>query len=607
MVRQSSGASVESDGSVPASRASTSWRCLRIPVRALLSACAALLIFGMWRTTSASTGPNSFPREGVFDDVSEEFGLIFQHVNGMTGEFYIAEMMGSGAALFDYDGDGKLDIFLIQSGPFQTAEAESKRDSRPNHRLLRNDLQVAADGSRRLRFTDVTEASGIRARGYGMGVAVGDFNNDGFPDLYVTNLGANQLFRNNGDGTFTDVTAESGVGDPLWSTSATFVDFDGDGWLDLYVTNYVDFSLENNPLCFAPSSARDYCGPQAFQPQHDRLYRNRGDGTFEDVTAKAGLLGAYGPGLGVVAADFNGNGLPDIFVANDGAPNQLWINQGDGTFVDRALFAGVALNRMGRSEAGMGVDAGDFDGDGYEDLILTHLTGETNTLYENDGAGMFEDRTDAVGLGAPSFPFTGFGGGWLDLNNNGWLDLLVVNGAVQIIESLALQGDPFPLGQRNQLFHNLGNGRFTDVSERAGKAFQKLEVSRGAAFGDLNNNGAMDVLVTANNGPARLLLNRVESANRWVGLTLIGRHGGRAPLGARVQVKLPSGRSLWRRVRTDGSYLSASDSRVLVGLGGEDAIEAVRVFWLGGATEEFTDVLIGRYNRLVEGRGNAMK
>lgn len=573
---------------------------------AVATGVAVFILLGSLQLLSATTDLLSTTADGIFEDVSMQVGLSFQHTNGMTGELYIAEMMGSGVALFDFDGDGDLDVFLVQGGVFRTEKDESAATSLPNHVLLRNDLIVAADGTGRLRFTDVTERSGIRSRGYGMGVAVGDFNNNGFPDLYITNFGPNQLLRNNGDGTFTDVTVESGTGDPMFSASAAFFDYNQNGWLDLFVTNYVDFSPENNPLCFAPSSARDYCGPQAFKAQHDRLYRNRGDGTFEDVTGKAGLLNAYGPGLGVVTGDFNGNGRPDIFVANDGAANQLWINQGDGTFEDRALLSGVAYNRMGRGEAGMGVDAGDFDGDGNDDLFLTHLTGETNTLYENDGAGFFEDRTDETRLGAASFPYTGFGVGWIDLDNDGWLDLVVVNGAVKIIESLALQGHPFPLGQRNQVFLNLGDGTFSDVSSQAGSAFQKLEVGRGAAIGDVNNDGAMDVVVTSNHGPARLLLNRVKTDNHWIGLRLASRHGGRAPLGARVQIALPSGRILWRRVGTDGSYLSSSDSRVLAGLGGEARIEQVKVFWPSGTVETFTEVAVDQYSDLIEGSGESV-
>src|ERR1043166_1171338 len=525
----------------------------------------------------------------IFKEAAGEVGLRFQHYNGMTGKFFLPEIMGSGAALFDYDNDGDLDVFIVQGNVF---EPDSKPANTlfpwrgaepPRGRLFRNDLLVAKDGTRTLRFTDVTEASGIRATGYGMGVAVGDINNDGRPDLYLTNLGHNQLYLNHGDGTFVDVTKHSGTDDERWSTSASFFDYDRDGWLDLMVLNYADFSLTKNPTCYAATTARDYCTPKAFRAPGNRLLHNKGDGTFEDVTVAAGVDKEFGHGLGVVTADFNGDGWMDIYVANDGDPNQLWINQKNGTFVNDALLAGAAVNRTGQAEAGMGVDAGDVDGNGTEDIFVTHLMDETNTLFVNLGEGLFEDRTREAGLGMPGRRFTGFGTLLFDYDNDGWLDLFVANGAVQL-----------PLGQPNQLFRNTGKGSFVETIAEAGPEFPLLEVSRGVAAGDVDNDGDTDLLVTDNNGPARLLLNHVGNRNHWIGLRLVGK-SGRDLLGAQVEIVTATNDVLRRRVRTDGSYLSGNDPRVLVGLGQATKVKVVRVRWPDGTKDEWKDQPVDRY------------
>jgi hypothetical protein len=537
----------------------------------------------------------------IFNEFSDTAGLKFRHYNGMTGKFFLPEVMGAGVALFDFDNDGDLDVFLVQGTTLEPGDQPAhtlfpwRGAGLPRGRLFRNDLVVAKDGSRTLRFTDVTEKSGIVADGYGMGVTVGDINNDGWPDLYITNLGSNRMYLNKGDGTFVDVTKKSGTDDPRWSTSAAFFDYDRDGWLDLMVVNYADFSATDNPTCYADTSARDYCTQRVFHAPGNRLFHNKGDGTFEDVTRSAGLEKEFGHGLGVVTADFDGDGWTDIFVANDGDANQLWINQKDGTFRNEALLAGAAVNRDGKPEAGMGVDAGDFDGNGTEDIFVTHLMDETNTLYVNSGKALFEDRTRESGLGMPGRRFTGFGTRFFDYDNDGWLDLLVANGAVQLLPELMRKGDPYPLGQPNQLFHNTGKGSFVEIVEPAGAGFQLLEVSRGAAFGDIDNDGDTDVLVTNNNGPARLFLNQVGNRNHWLGLRLVGEKGNRDMLGAQVEIVVTKNNVLWRRARTDGSYLSASDPRVLVGLGSSSHVEAVRVHWPDGRLTEMKDPPVDQY------------
>jgi hypothetical protein len=549
--------------------------------------------------TAAVQGERSID---LFSDVTEQVGLDFVHFNGGFGELQLPEITGQGGALLDFDNDGDLDAYFVQGSmighgkTLEDAVFAPHGPVPPRDQLFRNDLIIHPDGTREVHLVDVTEASGIRAFGYGMGVAAADYDNDGWTDLYLTTFGDNQMYRNNGDGTFTDVTAISGSNDPLWSTSASFFDYDFDGWLDLYVADYVDFDVVDPPRCYSMSSRRDYCGPGAFEPQPDRLFRNRGDGTFDNVTAAALIGYEPGPGLGVATADFNGDGWMDIYVANDGQPNQLWINQKDGTFFDDALLAGAAVNRGGIPEASMGVDAGDYDADGDEDLFMTHIMGETNTLLVNDGTGMFEDRTIESQLAGDSIPFTSFGTGWFDYDNDGWLDLLMLNGEVRIIEALALAGDPYPLHQQNQLFRNLQGRGFEDVTELAGEAFHESHVSRGAAFGDVDNDGDTDVLVVNNNGPAHLLINNTGNRRPWLGLHLVGRKQNRDMIGTRIEVLRREGdHVLWRRIKTDGSYCSASDPRVLVGLGEASEVSTLRIYPPGGEVIEWTAPPLGRY------------
>ena len=543
------------------------------------------------------------PAQELFVDATESSGIRFQHFNGRNGEFYYPEIIGSGVAVFDYNNDGKLDILVMQGaalGPGSNARAPQQSCTA---RLYRNDLVVNPDGTRTLKYTDVTEASGLCSHGYGMGVAIGDYNNDGCADVFITHFGApSQLFRNNCDGTFTDVTRQAGVaGNGHWGSSATFVDYDRDGLLDLYVANYVDYRTEDNRKCYASTSARDYCAPSAYKPVPGVLYHNRGDGAFEDVSVKSGITRAYGAGLGVMAVDLDGDGWPDIYVANDGNPNQLWINQKNGTFKNEADLRGCAVNADGVAEAGMGVDIADFDGNGTEDIFLTHLTREKSTLFVNRGTGYFEDRSVETGVAAPSIPFTGFGTVFFDYDNDGWLDIVAVNGAVHLIEELKTPQDPYPLQQRKQLFHNLGNGHFEETTASAGAVFQLVEVGRGLAAGDLDNDGSTDLVVSNNNGSLRVILNRMGSAKPWLGLRLLV--GKRDAYGATVEIRRQGAPTLRRRVRADGSYLSANDPRILVGLGDTAQIQSLTVHWPDGRSEAFPVPPLRQYTTLVQSAG----
>ncbi len=544
---------------------------------------------------SPGSGAGGQTSDFIFEDRSRDAGIDFVHQNGATGELLLSEVVGSGVALVDVDQDGDLDVYLVQDTEVEGAASPS---TPIGDRLFRNDLLRLEDGKLvegPLRFVDVTEAAGITARGAGMGVAVGDIDNDGCYDLYVLNRGPNQLWRNRCDGTFEDVTARAGVGDERWGVSASFLDIDSDGYLDIYVANYVNIPEGENRACSSPSGIPEYCSPQVFSPEVDTLLRNRGDGTFEDVSVSSGIRGAAQNGLGVVTRDFNRDGFPDLYVANDMTPNFLWVNRGDGTFEDQALLSGSAVNRSGRSEASMGLALADVDWDGDDDIFVTHLSRESHTMYRNRGNLSFEDDTPSFGLESLTNESTGFGTHFFDYDNDGWLDIIVCSGAVTSTRKRVSTTEEVTLRQPNQLFRNSGNGTFVDVSPQAGPGITDLEVSRGLAVGDIDNDGDADVILTNNGGPARLLINRVGTENRWLGIRVVDRRLRRDSLGARVRLIFADGSSKVQTVRVDGSYASSSDPRVLFGLGSSTEIPEVEVIWPDGWTMQTQPEVLDSY------------
>ena len=536
--------------------------------RAALVALLALFLMACGHSGAKQSAPLPW-----FQDVASESGIHFVHQPGATGQYYMPEIMGSGAALLDYDGDGDLDVLVLQGAPFDNP-AEGR-----GSRLYRNEWIPSG----KLQFTDVTAESGFDYAGYGMGIATGDIDNDGRIDVLVTGFGGNALYRNLGGGKFRNVTSESPdiILPGRWSTGAAFFDYDRDGRQDLIILNYLDYSIANNKRCHAPTGEITYCTPKVYPPTSAHLFHNEG-GRFVDVTKRSGIDRALGRGLGVAVFDANGDGWPDIFVANDASANHLWINQRNGTFVERALESGVAYGEDGVAKAGMGVAIGDYDNDGDEDILVLNLMREGASLFENDGHGMFTDVSLKTGIHAITFPYTGFGTGWFDFDNDGWVDLFLAHGAVTLREEQ--RGQPFPFLERNLLIRNpAGKGRFVDESGNAGPAFAQQGVSRGAAFGDIDNDGSVDVLVSVNNGPARILRNNRPHRN-WITVQIDGPSLG---IGARVAVKAAGLPELWRRVHTDSSYLSASDPRVHFGLGDATGIERVTVYWPDGSQSAF--------------------
>ncbi len=555
------------------------------------------------RILNQTEAPTNQP---LFLDMAKESGLNFDHFHGAAGDFYLAEVTAGGCAMLDYDNDGDLDLYLTQGSMLppgrspEEAEFTFSDDGPPRDRLFEN-----RSDDRGLRFVDITEEVELDLRGYGMGVASGDFNNDGYVDLYLTGLQENSLLLGGPDGKFVDATVGWNAGDVRWSVPASVFDFDRDGWLDLFVGNYVDLEIDNPKQCFRVTGARDYCGPLAYTELSDRLFHNRRGEEFEDVTRSAGLNQSFGSALGSVFLDADSDGWLDLYVANDGRPNQLWMNRGDGTFDDQSLVRGAALNSEGQAEASMGVVSGDLDSDGDLDLVMAHLAGETHTLYQNDGSGNFRDATIGAGMAAASKWATGFGALALDFDNDGDLDILTANGAVQIVEEQATNGVLYPLRMRNQLFQNSGLGEFREVSDQAGPAFANLEVSRGAAAGDVDNDGDTDVLILNNNGPVELLINQVGQDQAWIGFRVVTAGADSAvrdAIGARAILHLEDQSSLVRTVHTTESFASSSDPRLLFGLG-EHRTVSLTVRWVSGLVEEFDNLQLRSYQVIQEGTG----
>lgn len=523
-----------------------------------------------------------------FSDRTRAMGIDFLHQNGASPQKHLVETMGSGCALLDYDGDGSLDVLLINGGrtpdspPFET---------RP-HALYRN-----LGGGR---LEEVTAEAGLEPTSdYGMGVAVGDYDNDGDPDLYLTYFGPNRLYRNNGDGTFSDVTGRAGVAGAEWSTSAAFFDYDRDGAPDLYVVNYLDATYERNPPC-EMKGIRAYCHPRHYAGVADRLYRNLGGGRFRDVSRSSGILNPQGKGLGVVAADFDRDGWVDLYVANDSVRNLLFKNNGDGTFADVTLLSGTGYNSQARAEAGMGVDAADYDGDRLLDIVVTNYDLETNALYRNQGNWLFGDERWRAGLARKDRFLLGFGAGFLDFDNDGDRDLLVVNG--HVVDNIQRIQPDLSHAQPDQLFENRG-GRFREHEPFFRWSSRRPRVGRGMALGDIDNDGDIDVLVSNCGAEPALLLNRVGARKNWIQLRLTGTDSGRDAVGTRLTLTTADGRQT-DQVTGGGSYLSAGDPRAHFGLGEASRVEEIRIRWPSGKEEVLKEIPANRILQVTEGRAS---
>lgn len=528
----------------------------------------------------------------AFTDAARALGLDFRHDAGVDGSLFMPEIMGAGAALFDADGDGDLDAYLVNAGPHDARG----RGGGPDRLFAQR-----ADGT----FEDVTAAAGLRSHGYGMGVAVADVDEDGDRDVFVTNWGPDAFHRNTGDGRFVEATAAAGLLHDGWSTSAAFCDLNGDGWLDLWVVRYLDY--EPGFPCRGGAGEPIYCGPSSFEGLADRLFLNRGDGTFVDASVRAGIAGRPGRGLGVACADFDADGDLDVLVANDGEANALWLNDGQARFRDAGVTSGVAFNELGEAEASMGLAVSDVDGDGLLDVFLSHLVNESNTLYRGRGAGRFTDVTASSGLAIPSLTRTGFGAVLEDFDLDGWPDLVVVNGDVGTgvrSNPWAGHGDGLAArhGQPDQLFHNLGHGAFADVSARSGDLEAGAEVGRGLAAGDWDGDGDVDLLVTNGDGGARLLRNDAAPRGGSLRVHPVRARGGRDAHGVVVAAEV-GGRRLVRLVHPAGSYLSSSEPVATFGLGAATVAERVTVRWPDGRLEDFGPAASGRTVVAVEGTG----
>jgi hypothetical protein len=575
--------------------------------RFLILIVGVFLAIGCRQPTSPA--PLATTAQNWFEDVTTAVGVDFVHDAGLTGRYLIPEQMGSGCALFDADNDGRLDIYLIQNG--------GPKSSSKNRLYLQKD-----NGT----FKDVSSGSGLDVAGFGMGVAIGDINNDALPDVLLTEYGAARLFQNQGSVKFAEITASAGIDNPRWATSASFFDYDRDGWLDIVIGNYLDY--DPTQKCINSQGKEDFCGPHGFPGVVTKLYRNLGGGTgkipavpgtvrFADTTVSAGLARVPGPALGVLCADFNGDRWPDIFLADDAKPNRLFINKHDGTFAEEAALHGLAYNAMGQTAGNMGMAVADVNADGLFDVFVTHLTEELHALWVQESPGIFQDRTAALNLAQPLWRGTGFGTALADFDADGDADLVFVNGAVRryqlegkaasLSASPIRRLDPFwaPYAQRNQLFVNEG-GRFREISLQNPALCGQAVVGRGLAWGDIDNNGSVDLLITSTGGPAQVLRNIAAEAGDWLIVRAVDPAlGGRDVYGAEITLTTAK-KKFWRLIQPGSSYLSSSDARAHFGLGASSMIQSIHVTWPDGADEQFPSCPPNQILILRKGAGKRM-
>ena len=564
---------------------------VRLHAAAIACAIAApmVLLAQSGRSVPAPPAQRPVPAAVTFTDVTAAAGIRFRHNSGAFGRKYLPETMGSGAAVLDVDADGWQDVFFVNSTRFP-----GRKDPASYPALYRNNR----DGT----FTDITRAAGLLVEMYGMGAAAADYDNDGRTDLYVTALGANRLFRNAGGLRFVDVTARAGVGDSGFSTSAAWLDYNRDGVLDLFVANYVEWSPQTDLFCTLDGTLKSYCTPESYRGHSSTLYRGKGDGTFEDVTRAAGIYDPNGKALGVALIDYDNDGWMDLFVAHDTQPNRLYRNLGNGRFRDVGLMAGVAFSEVGAARAGMGVDAADYDDSGRQSLIVGNFSNEMMALYANEGTGLFIDEAPASTIGKASLLTLTFGAFFFDYDLDGRMDIFAANG--HVADDISRVQPNVKYAQPPHLFRNAGGRRFEDVTRRLGADFARPMVARGAAYADYDADGDLDVIVTTNNGPARLLRNDGGSRNRWIRVSVIGTRSNRSGIGTRVQAIVGDKRGPWAYVKTGSSYCSQSEMPVTLGLESAQRV-SLRLTWPDGRVETIGPLETNRAVTVTEGRGMA--
>jgi hypothetical protein len=533
-------------------------------------------------------GVNAQPAAITFTDVSAQSGIRFRHTNGAFGRKYLPETMGAGAAFLDVDGDGWQDMFLVNSTRFPG------RPEPPGYPALYHNNR---DGT----FTDVTAASGLHVEIYGMGAAAADYDNDGLVDLYVTALGKNRLFRNRGGLRFTDVTDRAGVGDAAFSTAAAWFDYDRDGRLDLFVANYVEWTPEKDLFCTLDGTSKSYCTPESYHGHSSTLYRNKGDGTFENVTRAAGLEDTAGKALGVALIDHDNDGWLDLIVAHDTQPNRLYRNLRNGRFTDLGVRAGIAFNEAGVARAGMGIDAADYDGSGRQSVVIGNFANEMMALYRSEGNGLYIDDAPTGAIGRTSLLTLTFGVFFFDYDLDGMADIFAANG--HVADTIERVQSKVRYAQPPHLFRNTGGGRFEAVTPRMGRDLERPQVARGAAYADYDRDGDLDLLITTNNGPARLLRNDGGNRAHWIRVVAEGTRSNRSAIGTRIQALVDGKNGPWAMVKTGSSYCSQSELPVTLGLGNNQRVTGLRVTWPDGSVETTGAIDANRMVTITEGRG----